>query len=450
MSNIFNFKLVVICLIAFISWYSCKDDEVMHIPPHDPGKAIELTRFFPDSGGIASKVLLEGVNFGNDTSLIRVYFNEKRAAIINVQGDKAYVLAPRLPGDTCVITVKVGDKTAVYPKKFRYITQMTVTTVAGARGANSGNFKEGPLSQAAFGDIRGMSIDAAGNIFVAMSGSPTGVCRVDVKGNYVHWVTGVVPGSGEKVIYWDAGFVDPVTQIAYHIDDEWGQILEMNPANLWIPRKRTLIPPTDAEVASGKKQRFSGGWVKAIAYNPVDSCLYTKQHVSGEVVKINQRTYETECAHTTDRGDMPGSDAYLAFDPVDPNYLYISYPTRHCIKRFNMTTKEFEFFASRPASTGSWRDGPVDDAEFHTPTGIAFDQDGILYVADKGNHCIRAINRSGIVSTVAGVPRQAGAADGDPATAGFTNPFAIAVDLEGNIWIGEEYDNRMLRKLTME
>jgi hypothetical protein len=446
MNKIFNFKLVFICLIAFISWYSCKDDEVMNIPPHDPGKAIELTRFFPDSGGIASKVLLEGVNFGNDTSLIRIYFNEKRAAIINVQGDKVYVLAPRLPGDTCVITVKVGDKTAVYSKKFRYITQMTVTTVAGARGANSGNFKEGPLAQAAFGSIRGMSIDAAGNIFVAVGGSPIGVCRVDVKGNYVHWVTSNIGNSGA----WNSGFVDPVTQIAYHVADNWGLILEMNPTNLWVPRARTLIPPTDAEVASGKKQRFSGSWVHSLAYNPVDSCLYTRQYSSGEIVKINQRTYETECAHTTDKGDQPGSDSYLAFDPLDPNYLYISYPARHCIKRFNMTTKEFEFFASRPTSTGSWRDGPVNDAEFNTPRGIAFDQDGILYVADRSNHCIRAINRSGIVSTVAGVPRQWGTADGDPTTAGFDNPYAIAVDVEGNIWIGEDSNNRMLRKLTME
>jgi sugar lactone lactonase YvrE len=92
----------------------------------------------------------------------------------------------------------------------------------------------------------------------------------------------------------------------------------------------------------------------------------------------------------------------------------------------------------------------LNDAEFNNPRGIAFDQDGILYVADRNNHCVRAINRQGIVSTVAGVPRQWGTADGDPTTAGFDNPYMVTVDIEGNIWIGEDSNNRMLRKLTIE
>jgi hypothetical protein len=445
MNKIVNFKLVFIFLIAFVSWYSCKDDEGINIPPYDPGKAIELIRFFPDSGGIASKVLLEGVNFGNDTSLFNVYFNEKKAAIISVQGDKAYVLTPRLPGDTCTITVKVGNKSVAYSEKFRYITQMTVTVIAGARGANGGKFQEGPLAQAAFANIQGMCVDAAGNIFLGMR-SDVGVCRVDVKGNYVHWITGNIGNSGA----WNSGFVDPVTQIAYLIADVSGIMLEMNPANLWVPRARTFTHPTAAEISSGKKQDYSDSWVHSFAYNPKDSCLYTRQYQSGEIVKINQRTFEAECDHLKGQGDQPGTDSYLALDPVDPNYIYLSYPAKHCIRRYNMTTKTFEAFASNPTASGSWRDGPLNDAEFNSPRGIAFDQDGILYVADRNNHCIRAINRSGIVSTVAGVPRQWGTAEGDPTTAGFDNPFAIAVDVEGNIWIGEDNNNRRLLKLTME
>jgi len=441
-----NFRLVIICLTAFVGWYSCNSDEdVKNIAPHDPNKAVELTRFFPDSGGIASKVLIEGVNFGNDTSQFKVFFNEKKAAVISVQGDKAYVLTPRLPGDTCVITVKAGDKTVASTHKFRYITQMTVTTIAGARGANGGKFLEGSLAQAAFANIRGMCVDAAGNIFLGMRDDP-GVCRVDVKGNQVYWITGNIGNSGS----WNSGFVDPVSQIAYLIADNSGLLLELNPTNLWIPRARTFTHPTPEEIASGIKQDYTDSYVHSLAYNPVDSCMYTREYQSGEIIKINQRTYEAECAHLTAEGDQPGSDSYIAFDPVDPNYLYLCYPGKHCIRRFNMTTKVFEAFASLPTATGSWRDGPLNDAEFNNPRGIAFDQDGILYVADRNNHCVRAINRQGIVSTVAGVPRQWGTADGDPTTAGFDNPYMVTVDIEGNIWIGEDSNNRMLRKLTIE
>ncbi|MDR3246130.1 MAG: IPT/TIG domain-containing protein [Prevotellaceae bacterium] len=446
MNKIKNFRLVIICLTAFAGWYSCNNNaNEKNVPPHDPDKAVELTRFFPDSGGIASKVLIEGVNFGNDTSSFSVFFNEKKAAVISVQGDKAYVLTPRLPGDTCVITVKAGDKTVASTHRFRYITQMTVTTIAGARGANGGKFKEGPLAQAAFANISGMCVDAAGNIFLAMK-SDVGVCRVDVKGNQVTFITGNIGNSGS----WNSGCVDPVTQIAYLISDANSLILELNPSNLWVPRARTITHPTEEEIESGEKQDFTISYTHSLAYNPVDSCLYTRQYQSGEIIKINQRTYEAECVHATGQGDQPGSDSYLAFDPLDPNYIYLSYPNRHCIRRYNMTTKIFEPFASAPTATGSWRDGPLNDAEFNTPRGIAFDQDGILYVADRSNHCIRAINRQGIVSTVAGVPRQWGTADGDPTTAGFDNPYMVAIDIEGNIWIGEDSNNRMLRKLTIE
>jgi hypothetical protein len=446
MNRLNKFRIVLICLIAFAGWYSCKDDETINIPPHDPNKAVELTRFFPDSGGIASKVLIEGVNFGNDTSLFKVYFNEKKATVISVQGDKAYVLTPRLPGDTCIITVKAGNKTAVFFDKFRYITQMTVTTIAGARGANGGKFKEGTLAEAAFADTRGMCVDAAGNIFLAMK-TDVVVCRIDVKGNQVTYITGNI-GNSEQ---WNSGCVDQVTQVAYIIANANAMVLELNPANMWAPRARTITHPTAEEISSGKKQDFRVSYTAhSLAYNPNDSCIYTRLASSGEIVKINQRTYEGECHHLTGQGDLPGVESYLAFDPLDLNYLYLSYPQRHCIKRYNMTTKVFETFASAPTSTGSWRDGPLDDAEFNTPRGITFDNDGILYVADRSNHCIRAINRQGIVSTVAGVPRQAGTDEGDPSTSKFENPYMVSVDKEGNIWIAEDGGNRMLRKLTIE
>ncbi|MDR3245741.1 MAG: IPT/TIG domain-containing protein [Prevotellaceae bacterium] len=446
MNKIKYFRLVIICLTAFIGWYSCNNEDEKNVPPHDPNKAVELTRFFPDSGGIASKVLIEGVNFGNDTSSFSVFFNEKKAAVISVQGDKAYVLTPRLPGDTCVITVKAGNKTVASTHKFRYITQMTVTTIAGAKGANSGKFKEGPLAQAAFADTRGMCVDAAGNVFLAMK-TDVVVCRIDVKGNQVTYITGNIGNSSQ----WNSGCVDPVTQIAYIVANGNAMILELNPTNLWVPRARTITHPTAAQIASGEKQDFRVTYTAhSLAYNPMDSCIYTRLASSGEIVKINPKTYEGECVHVTNQGDLPDVESYLAFDPVDPNYLYLCYTQRHCIRRFNMTTKTFEPFAAAPTSTGSWRDGPLNDAEFNTPRGIAFDQDGILYVADRSNHCIRAINRQGIVSTVAGVPRQGGVDDGDPTTAKFENPYMVSVDVEGNIWIAEDTPNRMLRKLTIE
>jgi DNA-binding beta-propeller fold protein YncE len=55
------------------------------------------------------------------------------------------------------------------------------------------------------------------------------------------------------------------------------------------------------------------------------------------------------------------------------------------------------------------RDGPIDEALFDTPQGMAHDAErGVLYVGDAENHCVRSIRLStGVVTTVAGTGAQA-------------------------------------------
>src|SRR5690625_469706 len=88
--------------------------------PYDPTIPMELTEFIPRKGGMASQVIIKGTNFGADPSELRVYFNEKKAKVIKTIGDLAYVLTPRLPGDTCTITVAVGSDSLSYPEPFYY------------------------------------------------------------------------------------------------------------------------------------------------------------------------------------------------------------------------------------------------------------------------------------------------------------------------------------------
>lgn len=55
-------------------------------------------------------------------------------------------------------------------------------------------------------------------------------------------------------------------------------------------------------------------------------------------------------------------------------------------------------------AAGAFRDGPIEDALFNYPKDIKFDNDGNMFVADYGNHCIRMISADNIVTTVAGQP----------------------------------------------
>lgn len=105
-------------------------------------------------------------------------------------------------------------------------------------------------------------------------------------------------------------------------------------------------------------------------------------------------------------------------------------------------------FAGKPGEAGS-ADGNAADARFRSPGGIAIDSNGNAYVADTGNNIIRKVTRDGSVTTLAGSPGKPGARDGSGATASFLAPLGIAVDLAGNVYVAE-FAADDIRKITPE
>src|SRR6185436_12709357 len=87
-------------------------------------------------------------------------------------------------------------------------------------------------------------------------------------------------------------------------------------------------------------------------------------------------------------------------------------------------------------------DGTAAAASFNTPSGLALSKDGTLFVADTGNNRIRKITPEGQVSTIAG-DGTAGYADGPAAQAKFNGPIGIAVDLRGNVFVADSYNDRI-------
>jgi sugar lactone lactonase YvrE len=88
-------------------------------------------------------------------------------------------------------------------------------------------------------------------------------------------------------------------------------------------------------------------------------------------------------------------------------------------------------------------DGTGSAAAFHTPSGIAFDRDGNLIVADTGNNAIRKVSMQGVVTTLAG--GAAGFADGPAGQARFNGPIGVAVDKAGNVFVADTYNDRIRR-----
>ncbi len=93
-------------------------------------------------------------------------------------------------------------------------------------------------------------------------------------------------------------------------------------------------------------------------------------------------------------------------------------------------------------------DGTGAAARFNSPTGIATDSAGNVYVADNGNSTIRKITPAGVVSTLAGdASMPAGSTDGTAAAARFKHPSGVATDSAGNVYVADDF-NSTIRKIT--
>jgi sugar lactone lactonase YvrE len=85
--------------------------------------------------------------------------------------------------------------------------------------------------------------------------------------------------------------------------------------------------------------------------------------------------------------------------------------------------------------------GAATNASLYAPFGVAFDAFGNLYIADYYNNCIRKVDTNGIITTVAGHGTNG---DGGAATnASLYNPSGLAFDASGNLFIADQYNNRI-------
>lgn len=93
--------------------------------------------------------------------------------------------------------------------------------------------------------------------------------------------------------------------------------------------------------------------------------------------------------------------------------------------------------------------GPANQAQLHTPTGLALDSAGNLYIADTGNNRIREVLANGTIGTLAGNGNAAYFGDGGSSVlAALHAPMGVAVDANGTVYIADTGTHRIRRVVS--
>ncbi|MBK9559201.1 MAG: hypothetical protein IPO44_06485 [Candidatus Microthrix sp.] len=179
--------------------------------------------------------------------------------------------------------------------------------------------------------------------------------------------------------------------------------------------------------------------------------VYVADRYNHRIRAINPTTgaVTTLAGSTIGFADGPGNTAQFNYPfgvAVAPGgTVYVADRNNHRIRAINPTTGAVTTFAG--SGTAGFADGPGNTAQFNATAGVAVAPGGTVYVTDANNHRIRAINpTTGAVTTLAG-SGTAGFADGPGDTAQFTGPIGLTVAPNGTVYLGD-YFNHRIRTIT--
>ncbi len=332
-----------------------------------------------------------------------------------------------------------------------------ITTVAG-NGTFGYGGDGGAATVAELYNPYGIAIDAAGNLYIADIGNNC-IRKVNTSG-----IISTVAGNGTAGYSGDGGqainaeLSDPQAVAV----DTSGNLYISDTGNSRIRKVSTTgIITTIAGNGTAGYSGDGGAANVAELHSPIGlTCdvagnLYIGDVSNNRVRKVTISGIITTIAgngtagFSGDNGQAILAELYqpigVAFDAV--GNLYIADNVNERI-RMVTTSGIISTIAGNGTQSYSGDGGLATAAEFHNPYGIAVDTAGNLYIADKGNNRIRKVNTAGIISTFVGDGTQGYSGDGGQATnAELYFPAGVALDATGNLYISDNQNN-VIRKIT--
>jgi trimeric autotransporter adhesin len=275
-----------------------------------------------------------------------------------------------------------------------------ISTIAG--NGTAGFSGDGGPATAAKMHPTGVSVDAAGNVYVA-DGFNNVIRKINTSG-----IITTVAGNLTTGYSGDGG---PAT--AAQLEDP-NDVLVDSSGNLFISDSHNNV--IRKVTASGIISTFAGN-----GYN----------------------AGTTYGGYSGDGGPATSAELFypehVAID--NAGNVYIAELYNNTIRMVN-TSGIISTIAGTNVAGYSGDEGPATQAKLGHPYSVAVDNAGNIYIADESNFVVRKIDNAGIIRTYAGSNISGSSGDGGPATAAECNTaVSVAVDQSGNLYISDFYNN---------
>ena len=451
----YSFFVVISSIILALG--SCKDDDNNN-EKLDPSKSVIISSFSPESGGIGTRLILEGENFGNDPSKIKIKVGGIETSVISANGKYIYVVVPGKAFEGTIEATFLDENgkevtKITAPTKFNYERKMIVSTLLGyvdPKGKWSeydGSFEDcGGIQRGSW-----LTFDPLNRNHLYLLSDGGSFRLVDFENKIVKTKI----GNGSQG-------VSRMRTMTWTLNNELIIATDKNKgeqSNTIITRESDF---TATEVLVRSKQ------CNGSAIHPINGELYYNDFGPGTVYRYDFATDKSEELFTIQDVNW---EFHIIPHPTG-KYAYIVVLGQHYILRTDYDFEKKTFtnpyvVCGWPQSWG-YLDGVGTRARLNSPyQGVFVKNDTYVknneedeydfYFCDRGNHAIRTLSPTGKVTTFAGrgsvnVNSNAhGYIDGDlRIDARFNQPEGLAYDPVDKVFYIGDKENHRIRKIAFE
>ncbi len=433
----------IITLFILVLIASCSKDS--YAPDAPDASVLVITNISPITGPKNTAVTITGTGFSTTASNNAVTINGKVCPVVNSTATQLTITIPPSAGSGKIKVAVAGANAESV--NFEFVVTTTVTTFAGS----STGSQDGQGTNAQFDFPNGITIDATGNLYVADFGNHR-IRKITPTG-FVTTVAGFTFGfeNGQGIL---AKFFHPQDVTI----DASGRLFIADRSNDKI---RTISTTGFVNTITGNNSGFSNGNQFDAKFNQPEGIVIdasgnlfvadTGNKRIRRIVSLFQTPMTSTFAGSGSIGSTDGQGLAASFN--SPSDIAIDLQGNLFISDFNLIRKISStglvttIAGSSSGIVGGFADGPGSVAKFDRPIGMVCDSNGNLFIADSRNNKIRKISPSGVVTTVAGTTQ--GFSDGNVLTAQFSQVKDVTIDAQGNLYVTDASNDR-IRKITFD